>query len=63
MGWDDSVAFMPYGKKFQKHRRLFQEYLSRTKVSDFSDIQTAQARQLALNFAQGNQDREHILQK
>jgi hypothetical protein len=63
MGWDNNSGFVPYGRKFQKHRRLFQDYFSRSKVLNYADIQTAQARQLALSFAQGSQDREHILQK
>lgn len=54
---------MHYGKDFQRHRKLFQEYLSRKKVGGYTELQIAQARQLAVSLAKGNEDREHILEK
>lgn len=54
---------MHYGKDFQNHRRLFQEYLSRKKVDSYTEIQVAQARQLAVSLAKGKEDREHLLER
>lgn len=63
MGWVNALAFMHYGKRFQKHRKLFQDYFSKKKVGGYTELQVAQARQLAISLAKGNEDREHILER
>ncbi|KAJ7157502.1 cytochrome P450 [Mycena filopes] len=50
LGWTDVLSFLPYGKNFTKHREVFQSYLSRRKCTDFTPIQTDEARQLARNL-------------
>lgn len=57
------MTFMRYGKNFQRHRKLYQEYLSRKKVGGYAEFQVTQARQLAVRLAKGNEDREHILER
>lgn len=61
MGWGESLPFMNYGKDFQKHRKLFQEFFSRKKVAEYTELQIAQARWLAVSLAKGEEDREHLL--
>lgn len=63
MGWGGALTFKNYGKGFQKHRKLFQEYFSRKKVGGYSELQVAAARQLAVSLAKGEEDREHILER
>jgi hypothetical protein len=63
MGWNDSMTFLPYGKQFQKQRQLYQEYLGRTKVEGYINLQVAHARRLALSLAQGVEEREYVLEK
>ncbi|KAF9446806.1 cytochrome P450 [Macrolepiota fuliginosa MF-IS2] len=61
MGWGAGLAFQHYGKAFQKQRRLFKEYFNQRKAEEYKDLQTTQARQLALNLARGKEDREDVL--
>ncbi|KAJ3570930.1 hypothetical protein NP233_g4088 [Leucocoprinus birnbaumii] len=63
MGWGDALPFLHYGKKFQKNRKIYQEYLSSTKVSSYADMQISQAKQLAMEFLNGNKEKEAVLQK
>jgi cytochrome P450 len=63
MGGGNAMPFLRYGKKFQKHRQLFQEYFSRSKVAGYAEMQVVQARQLALSLAGGKEDKESLLKK
>ncbi|TFK34318.1 cytochrome P450 [Crucibulum laeve] len=51
MGWNANLGFLPYGKRFQKHRRLFQEYFSRAKCNSYQSVQLKQARLLVKQLA------------
>ncbi|KAF9443654.1 cytochrome P450 [Macrolepiota fuliginosa MF-IS2] len=61
MGWGIGLGFLHYGKGFQMQRRLFKEYFSQTKVEEYKNLQTTQARRLALSIAQGKEDKNDIL--
>ncbi|KAF9446807.1 cytochrome P450 [Macrolepiota fuliginosa MF-IS2] len=61
MGWGISVTFQRYGKSFQSQRRLFKECLHQKKVEEYGDLQTIQARHLALKLAQGKGDKDDII--
>ncbi|KAF9002188.1 cytochrome P450 [Cyathus striatus] len=50
MGWFPTLAILPYGKKFQKHRRLMQEYLHQKQCLSYQPFQTQQARRLAIQL-------------
>ncbi|KAJ3574049.1 hypothetical protein NP233_g2020 [Leucocoprinus birnbaumii] len=50
MGWVPTLTFIGYGKRFQKHRRLLQQYFSKQKVVEYQPIQLREARRLALNL-------------
>ncbi|KXN82394.1 O-methylsterigmatocystin oxidoreductase [Leucoagaricus sp. SymC.cos] len=58
LDWVPSLTFLPYGKQFQKHRRLFKQYFGKAKVINYSPIQTREARRLALNLLANPSDRE-----
>jgi hypothetical protein len=64
MGFSN-VTFMSPGKRFQKHRKLLQEYFSRQKVLEYMSFQTGQARVLAIEFAKlkAHESREHVLER
>ncbi|KAF8977284.1 cytochrome P450 [Cyathus striatus] len=40
MGWSPIVTFLSYGKRFQKHRRLLQEYLNQKQCLSYQSMQT-----------------------
>ncbi|KAF9002125.1 cytochrome P450 [Cyathus striatus] len=50
MGWFPTLTFLPYGKRFQKHRRLLQEYLHQKQCLSYHPLQTQQARRLLVDF-------------
>jgi cytochrome P450 len=53
------------GKRFQRHRKLLQEYFSRQKVLEYRSLQTTMARMLAIELAKnkGHESREHVLER
>jgi len=64
MGWGLSLAFSGYGKTFQKHRRLYQQYLSPQKVIQYQHVQLREAWRLALNLLENGTDKiESILSR
>ena len=44
LGVYPSLAFLPYGKRFLKHRRLFHTVFSRAQNHTFEETQTEEAR-------------------
>ncbi|KAF8992545.1 cytochrome P450 [Cyathus striatus] len=50
MGWFPTLVFLPYGKRFQKHRRLMHEYLHQKQRLSYQPLQTQQARRLAIQL-------------
>ncbi|KAJ3574043.1 hypothetical protein NP233_g2018 [Leucocoprinus birnbaumii] len=63
MGWVPNVTFMHYGKRFQKHRRLMQQYFSRQKVVQYRPQQLREAHRLALNLLDHPDEREAMLRR
>ncbi|KAF9002124.1 cytochrome P450 [Cyathus striatus] len=51
MGWGPTLTFLPYGKRFQKHRRLLQEYLNQKRCLSYHPLQTQLARRLLVNLS------------
>ncbi|KAF9002118.1 cytochrome P450 [Cyathus striatus] len=50
MGWFPLLIFLPYGKRFQKHRRLLQEHLHQKQCLSYHPLQTQQARRLLVDL-------------
>ncbi|GBE84042.1 O-methylsterigmatocystin oxidoreductase [Sparassis crispa] len=46
MGWKANVAFMRYGARWRKHRKLFQEYFGQSQSLTYRAHQTEEARML-----------------
>ncbi|KAF9002123.1 cytochrome P450 [Cyathus striatus] len=51
MGWVPTLTFLPYGKRFQTHRRLLQEYLHQKQCLSYQPLQTQHARRLLVNLS------------
>jgi len=60
MGWldEETLALIGYGKQFQKHRRLFQDHLSKDKSTSYHTIQTREARVLLQNLLSDEKKRD-----
>jgi len=64
MGWNPNLAFTGYGKTFRKHRRLYEQYLSRQSIVQYRSIQLRETRRLALNLLDNNPDeRETVIRR
>ncbi|KDR72308.1 hypothetical protein GALMADRAFT_102042 [Galerina marginata CBS 339.88] len=50
MGWEHTLTFFPYGKRFHKHRKMLNEYFSRDKCVDYLPFQALEARRLLQNL-------------
>ncbi|KAF8156552.1 cytochrome P450, partial [Crassisporium funariophilum] len=50
MGWVNNMVFFPYGKRFHKHRKMLNEYLSHEKCENYLHIQSLEARRLLQNL-------------
>ncbi len=61
MGWDLTLPFIGYGKKFQKHRRLIQQPFTRQEIKKYHHIQTKEAHRLALNLLEHPDNREEMI--
>jgi hypothetical protein len=64
MGFSN-LGFLSLGKRFQKQRKLIQEYFSRQKVTKHMSFQAEQAKVLAIEFAKlkDQESREHVLER
>ncbi|KAF9002128.1 putative O-methylsterigmatocystin oxidoreductase [Cyathus striatus] len=61
MGWTRTLSMLPYGKRFQKHRRLLQEYLNQKQCLTYQPLQTQLARRLLVRLVDNPQDwRSHF---
>ena len=61
MGWGPSLPFAGYGKIFQKHRRLYQQYFSSQRVVRYQYVQTREAWRLALNLLENGPDKTNSI--
>ncbi|KAF8885538.1 cytochrome P450 [Gymnopilus junonius] len=50
MGWSHHLAFLRYGKRFHKHRKLLNEYFSHEKCESYLPVQALEARRLLGNL-------------
>ncbi|KAJ6570526.1 cytochrome P450, partial [Mycena vulgaris] len=50
MGWWPTLVFLPYGKLFLQHRKMFQQYFGPRDALSYLPIQTRQAHILARNL-------------
>ncbi|KAJ7302115.1 cytochrome P450 [Mycena albidolilacea] len=57
VGWKPALAFLQYGKQYNKHRQMHQSYLSRHKAEDFKSMQTQEARTLVRNLIESTPDK------
>ncbi|KAJ6463126.1 cytochrome P450 [Mycena vitilis] len=56
-GWNTTLAFLPCGKQFNKHRAMHQAYLGRHKAEDFKPLQTQEARSFVQNAFKSSPDK------
>ncbi|KAF7441180.1 hypothetical protein PC9H_001529 [Pleurotus ostreatus] len=63
MGWDHNVAFFPYGRRFRKHRKLLQSYLSQQFTVKFRPIQEFNARYLAKGLVENTRDFKYYISR
>lgn len=61
MGWARALAFMGYGRVFQKHRRMLYNYLRQRRCVAYRPIQIREARVLLLNLLSNEEHREDCL--
>ncbi|GLB38279.1 putative cytochrome p450 [Lyophyllum shimeji] len=50
MGWTENLAFIPYGRTFQRHRRMFKEAFNKKASLNHRPVQLFEARVLAKNL-------------
>ncbi|KAF9459534.1 cytochrome P450 [Collybia nuda] len=63
MGWNATMALLPYGKQLRRHRRMVQQYLASSKCLDYQPIQRREARSLLQNLLRNSDSREHCLRR
>jgi cytochrome P450 len=50
MGWGKTLTFLPFGKRWQMHRKLLQTSFSNTNVRQWHSLQTKEARRTIRNI-------------
>ena len=50
MGWKHNLGFLPYGKRLQKHRKMFNEYFNQEKCENYLPHQALEASRLIRNL-------------
>ncbi|KAF4604252.1 hypothetical protein EYR38_004674 [Pleurotus pulmonarius] len=63
MGWDLNMAFFPYGRRFRKHRKLLQSYLTQQSIVKFRPTQLINARYLAKGLIENKRDFGHSISR
>jgi hypothetical protein len=61
LGWTRTLSFIRYGKLFQLHRRLLQDYLNAKKVTEFQHIQTMEANAFLQNLLRDPENRQKFI--
>lgn len=61
MGYAKSLIFMKYGKDFQLHRRMYQQYFGKNEGLQYRPLQAQEAYILAHNLVSKPEDRENHL--
>lgn len=52
MGWGKTITFLPFGERWQMHRKLLQTTFSNTNVRQWHSLQIREARKTAFNLIQ-----------
>ncbi|KAG6915684.1 hypothetical protein DXG01_010412 [Tephrocybe rancida] len=63
MGWTRSLVFTGYGRRFQKHRRMAQQYLNMTKSFAYRPVQTQEAHIFLQSMVSGDSDHDKALRR
>ncbi|KAF4604276.1 hypothetical protein EYR38_004698 [Pleurotus pulmonarius] len=63
MGWDPDVAFLPYGSRFRKHRKLLHSHFTQQAIVQFQPIQLQNAHILAKGLLENKGDYHHLLSR
>ncbi|KAF9459489.1 cytochrome P450 [Collybia nuda] len=64
MGWDSGLFIMPYGRRFQRHRRMMQRYLAPNKCLEYQPIQNREARVLLQGLLKdGEKNSDNIIRR
>lgn len=63
MGWGKTITFLPYGKRWQMHRKLLQTNFSNTNVRQWHNLQTREARKTVRNIIQKQDGWENSLRR
>lgn len=61
MGWTNVLPMMEYGKRFQLHRRMFQQHFSKSAITKYLPTHVIEARRLAQNFQADPQDKYELI--
>ena len=59
MGWDKILAFLPYGDKFRKHRRMMQQHFNSQAVVGFRPLQRVELYTLLDNLLKSPENFAH----
>ena len=65
MGWPEgfSITHIQYGRQFQKHRRILQDYLNKNKSLSYRPIQLREAGILLQNLVSDDTKRDDIIRR
>ncbi|KAF9460615.1 cytochrome P450 CYP621A2 [Collybia nuda] len=63
MGWESGMTFLPYGRRFQRHRRMLQHYLTPNKCVGYQPIQSREARVLLQNLLEDSESRDAFIRR
>ncbi len=63
LGWDPNLAFLPYGPRFRKHRKLLQSHFSENGQAKFQPIQLQNACLLAQGLMENTKGYQHLLSR
>ncbi|KAK0201237.1 cytochrome P450 [Desarmillaria ectypa] len=61
MGWDRILSLMPYGKRFHRHRKLFQTHFGRQECREYLPVQHQQAAILVKELMEKPDDYDAIV--
>lgn len=57
------MTFLPYGRRFQRHRRMLQQYLTPNKCVGYQTIQNREARVLLQNLLEDGDNRDSFIRR
>ena len=63
MGWGMTLTFLPYGPRWQMHRKILQTTFSNTKVGQWHDLQVREARRTVQSMMANPHDWEISLRR